>query len=111
MEKQHMVSVAVGIGAFYSRVMNEKKNDYKAFGRRLRLARKVMGWRTTRAFAETLGELETTVSMWERGERLPRHDRLLAIKDATRASLDWLLTGDEAGLSVEMLHRLRGDKK
>lgn len=102
-----MVSVAAGIGAFYSRVMQPSGKDLKAFGQRLRLARKVMGWRTTRAFADALGELETTVSMWERGQRLPRHDRLIAIKDATMASIDWLITGDTSGLSVEMLRRLR----
>ena len=64
------------------------------FGKRLREARLRLGYSTARDFAASLGELESTVSMWERGERLPRLDKLLLIKRATGRSLDWLLLGD-----------------
>lgn len=51
-----MVPVVAGLGAFYSRAMKPKADDLIAFGKRLRLARRVMGWKATRAFANALGE-------------------------------------------------------
>lgn len=107
MNDPHILYMARESTALYSALMGKTPEVHAAFGKRLRKARKALGWKTTRAFAEALGEAESVVSMWERGHRFPRLDRLLAIKKLTRASIDWLIEGDTSGLSVELLKRFR----
>jgi transcriptional regulator with XRE-family HTH domain len=51
------------------------------------------------AFASLLGVSATTYSSYERGESEPPIDFLVALRNKTRISLDWLLDPNQPGQS------------
>jgi DNA-binding transcriptional regulator YiaG len=79
------------------------------FGRRLRAARKAMGFHTARQFAAMLGVDEKALSGWERGARLPDVPMLARLCDALGVTTDWLLLGRAAGLPVSALTVMRSE--
>lgn len=78
----------------------------KQFGRRLRTARLAKGYATVRDASKHLELEENTVSSWERGERRPDIWHLILIKSTYNVTLDWLIAGDDSGLSLEMHRRI-----
>jgi transcriptional regulator with XRE-family HTH domain len=79
--------------------------DLKLLGERLVRVRRTYGesidlpnlGRT--GFAALLGVSATTYGYYERGEREPTVDFLVALRSKTRISLDWLLDPEEPGVS------------
>jgi transcriptional regulator with XRE-family HTH domain len=77
--------------------------DLAVLGERLARVRKTYGesidlpnlGRTV--FAGLLGVSTTAYASFERGEREPTIEFLVALRDKTRISLDWLLDPDEKG--------------
>lgn len=75
----------------------------EAFGQRLRHARQVRGYSTASDFARQLGVKVHTYAKWEQGENLPaKTAQLIQICRELGVSSDWLLSGDERHLTVEI---------
>jgi hypothetical protein len=65
--------------------------------------------RSQRAFAAHLGIPDTRYRNWENGKPIPA-DEIKKIKDITPGITgDYILWGDEAGLSVETWRKLHSD--
>jgi DNA-binding XRE family transcriptional regulator len=66
--------------------------------------------KSQRQFAAHLGVTYQTYNNWERGEPIPVNEAK-RIKDATPGLTgDYILWGDESGLTVQVLKALRSDK-
>lgn len=76
------------------------------FAERLRIIRKAKGYQTAREAAEHMGVAENTYTTWERGEKRPGWWHLVLIRRFFGASLDYLLDGDESGISVGLLREV-----
>lgn len=59
------------------------------FGTRLRAARQGIGL-SQEQLGTRMGVTKSTVSAWERDEKLPESDRLPLLRSTLRRSLDWL---------------------
>lgn len=68
-------------------------DERKAFGRRLRAARKVRGL-TLAAVAEFVGVSDEALRAWEQGHRRPATERLEELSRALGLTPEWLLAGD-----------------
>lgn len=68
-----------------------------AFGRRLAVARECAGYETATALADKIGMSLARYSRYERGETEPSIETLQRIREATGASLDFLIAGDMTG--------------
>ena len=71
------------------------------FATRVRLARLVAGYRSQRELAQVLGVHHSAVSNWERGLQFAKVTDLYALAKVLGVTTDWLLAGDEAGLTVD----------
>lgn len=76
--------------------------------RRLRLLRVAEGFENAAAWAAYLGWPPTALSNFENGSRRVPRDKALQIRERVAGfSVDWLWTGDESGMSVDLRRRLR----
>jgi transcriptional regulator with XRE-family HTH domain len=71
------------------------------FAARVRLARLVAGYTSQRELAEVLAVHHSAVSNWERGLQFAKVTDLYALAKALGVTIDWLVAGDEAGLTVD----------
>jgi hypothetical protein len=72
---------------------------------------KLHGLKSQRAFAAELGIPDTRYRNWENGKPLPA-DEIKKIKDITPGITgDWILWGDESGLSVETYRKLNNSDR
>lgn len=81
------------------------EEDLKSgFARRLKLLRKALGFRFAPAFAERAGINVDTYFKYEQGYRLPEAGRpeWQMIRNASGATVDWLLYGDENSLPTSL---------
>ncbi len=70
-----------------------KSDPAASSGRRLRLARRLAGFRSTTAAAATTGLMRTTLSAHETGQNSLSEKMALLYAEAFRVSADWLTTG------------------
>jgi transcriptional regulator with XRE-family HTH domain len=66
--------------------------DARAIGRRIRAARKALGWSLS-DFSRVTGLAVGTVAAFECGARVPRLDSAIRMALALRRKLDWLVRG------------------
>lgn len=71
----------------------KRVHPHSVLGMRLREARELLG-RTQSEFANDLGVSQSQLWKWEAGVRRPKLDRLRAIADRLKVSLDHLLGRD-----------------
>lgn len=87
--------------------MNNQQSRLE-FGQRLRLARNARGYDTASDFARVAEFKIHTYAKWEQGITKPRATAdLVKICTLLDVSSDWLITGNERGLSVDMVQRLK----
>jgi transcriptional regulator with XRE-family HTH domain len=80
------------------------------FGRRLVLVREVRGIVSQIEAAKVVGVKPDRYGGWEKGKSFPRAGELARLAEAFGVTIDWLLTGAEAGLTREawaLLHAAR----
>ena len=75
-------------------------------GQRLRAVRTAAGYRTAREFAEKLNIEENTLTSWERGERLIEPEDLVAVRELTGVTADYIYYDDPSGLPPELVGNL-----
>ena len=72
--------------------------NLKTIGRRIR---EIRGFDLTqRQFGKILGVGQAQLSKYEKGQSAPTLDLLLKLRDYSGRSVDWILTGEEAGKRV-----------
>ena len=76
------------------------------FGLRLSAARIAAGYKTRKALADEIDVDQNTYTPWERGRSYPSAKTLLDIRKILHVSLDWLMAGDERGLSVDVYRKI-----
>lgn len=79
-----------------------------AVARRLRAMKLEFGWSTDEAFARFIGAQRTAVSNWMNGRLLPPVAYMVKLKGPTKVTLDWIYTGDSAGMPMGLAIRLEG---
>ena len=80
------------------------------FAARVRLARRVAGYKTQTDLADVLGVHFSAVSNWERGLQFSTAPDLLKLALALGVTMDWIVGGIETGLTDERKRLLRLNK-
>lgn len=69
--------------------------DLRAIGRRIR---EIRGFDLTQAeFGRILGVRQAQLSKYEKGHSVPTLELLLSLKSYSGKSIDWIVTGEQAG--------------
>ncbi len=87
------------------RRMDGQPDKPEFIGQRLRLLRLALGYEDQSAFAALCDVSPQAWNNWERGRQTPRLDQIAKIRRASGATVDFILFGDESGLS----HKLATD--
>lgn len=65
----------------------------RAFGKRLRAFRIAEGYESARSLADAMGMEENTLTMWERGHRMPKLDTFMRLCQFLKTDPNSLLIG------------------
>jgi transcriptional regulator with XRE-family HTH domain len=93
--------------AHIARMTGQPEPPREGFGRRLLTARLARAIATQAALGELVGASGHTVSAWEKGDAYPRVPQLVRLVGVLNVTADWLLTGDQRGLTAEQWQILR----
>ena len=86
-----------------------ESDDLTAFARRLITARKRI-FKTRAALARASGIEADTIRTYENGRNYPHNQALKRLMVALGVTSDWLLYGETAGLSIDRLRLLEGER-
>ena len=86
-----------------------KNRTFEAIGKRLKGFRKTTGL-TQKEFASRAGILDTTYNQYEQGKSQPKVEYAYALCDTYGLTLDWIYSGDLAGLPYRIVKELDGEK-
>jgi transcriptional regulator with XRE-family HTH domain len=84
-------------------------DELAAFARRLRTARQRI-FKTRAALARASGIEADTIRTYENGRNYPHNQALKRLMVALGVTSDWLLYGETAGLSINRLRLLEGER-
>ena len=83
-----------------------ENRTFKAIGKRLRAFRETTGL-TQKDFAARAGIQDTTYNQYERGVSQPKVEYAYALCDTYGLTLDWIYSGDPAGLPFRIAQQLQ----
>jgi transcriptional regulator with XRE-family HTH domain len=83
---------------------------FEAIGKRLRAFRDLTGL-SQKEFAARAGILDTTYNQYERGVSQPKIEYAYALCDTYGLTLDWIYSGDTAGLPYRIASDLAKETK
>lgn len=89
--------------------MRDQINDVEAIAARIVLLRKKRKWSPATAY-KACDISKTTWNNYEQGVSRPRLDHGASICEVFGVTLDWLYTGNTAGLSQQALAQLYGQQ-
>jgi transcriptional regulator with XRE-family HTH domain len=83
---------------------------FEAIGQRLKAFREITGL-SQKEFAARAGILDTTYNQYERGVSQPKIEYAYALCDTYGLTLDWIYSGDPAGLPYRIANDLAKESK
>jgi transcriptional regulator with XRE-family HTH domain len=90
-------------------ISNLEQRSLPAIAARLQKARKALGFKTQKEFAERVGIQGPTYNQWEKAKAYPDLQFAIRLRDEYNLSLDWIYLGDPAGLPYHMAKLLSAE--
>jgi transcriptional regulator with XRE-family HTH domain len=89
----------------------EQNSEYKVVLQRLRLVRKIKGWTLHEVERNSNGKINAiALGSWERGDRKPTLERLLALCDGYSVPLSAIVSGSDEEFMKELITHLPREK-
>ena len=82
----------------------EQNSEYKVVLQRLRLVRKIKGWTLQEVEKKSNGKINAiALGSWERGDRKPTLERLLALCDGYSVPLSAIVSGSDEEFMKQLI--------